>query len=172
MFLDGITIERTLPCLAERGKIIVVGKPARPLDEVLPYMAALPNVIAYNPDTHALTFRRQPGFLTLYPEQVYITQVTDGEEGLELLAALTDAINATWANREAVKPVAERQRAPGPLDVWALLPQTNCAECGQPTCMAFAVGLLQGQRTLDECPPLAAADDALADRRAALEAML
>jgi ArsR family metal-binding transcriptional regulator len=171
VFLAEISIERTLPCLAERGKIIIVGRPSRPLDEVLPYLAALPNVIAYNPDTHALTYRRQPGFLTLYPEQVYITQVTDGEEGLELLAALRDAVNATWENREAVTPVTTRQRAPGPLDVWALLPQTNCGDCGQPTCMAFAVALLQGRRGVSECPPIVS-DAGMEDRRAALEAML
>jgi hypothetical protein len=36
--------------------------------------------------------------------------------------------------------------------------------------MAFAVGLLQHKRSVIECPSLQA-DDALADRRASLEAM-
>jgi ArsR family metal-binding transcriptional regulator len=54
--------------------------------------------------------------------------------------------------------------------VWTLLPQTNCKQCGEATCMAFAVGLLQHKRTVIECPPLHA-DEALADRRATLEAM-
>lgn len=33
-----------------------------------------------------------------------------------------------------------------------LLPQLNCRQCGERTCVAFAVGLLLGQRRLDECP--------------------
>jgi ArsR family metal-binding transcriptional regulator len=33
--------------------------------------------------------------MTLYPDKVYITQVKDTEEGLELLQALVDAINTT-----------------------------------------------------------------------------
>lgn len=170
-FLEAIHLTRTLPCLAEPGKIVVVGAPSRPLGEVLPYLAALPNVIAYNPEMGALTFRRQPGFLTLYTDRVYITQVADTEEGLALLAALTEAINATWEHRDRLTAVTARRRVPRPLDVWALLPQTNCKRCGEATCMAFAFALLQQRRSLDECPPLQE-DAAFADRRAAIEAML
>ncbi len=86
MFLDSIALTQTLPCLAEPGKIIVVGHPSRLLDEVLPYLATLPSIIAYNPVAHTLTFRRSPGFLTLYSDRVYITQVKDAEEGAQLLA--------------------------------------------------------------------------------------
>ena len=91
MFLDSIILVQTLPCLAESGKLIVVGKPSRPLDEVLPYLATLPGVIAYNPSAGALTFRRHPGLLTLNSERVYITQVADVNEGLELLAEAREA---------------------------------------------------------------------------------
>ncbi len=170
-FLDAIHLIRTLPCLAEPGKIVVVGAPSRPLGEVLPYLAALPNVIAYNPQAGAVTFRRQPGFLTLYADRVYITQVKDNEEGVALLEALTEAINATWEHRAQLMAVTAPRRTPRPLDVWALLPQTNCKQCGEATCMAFAFALLQQKRTLAECLPLQD-DAAFADRRAAIEAML
>ncbi len=170
-FLDSIVLVQTTPCLAEPGKIIVVGRPSSALNAVLPYLATLPNVIAYNPNAPALTFRRQPGFLTLYADRVYITQVTDHEEGQQLLAALTDAINATWTHRHAITAVTTRRAAPRPLDVWSLLPQTNCGECGEPTCMAFAFALIQQRRALAECAVLAD-DPALAGQRAAIEAML
>jgi ArsR family metal-binding transcriptional regulator len=171
MYLQSIALTRTLPCLAEPGKIIIIGKPDRPLDEVIPYLATLPGVIAYNPEARTLTFRRQPGFLTLYPDKVYITQVRDTDEGLELLAALKDAFNATWEGREELIAVTQARRAPRWLDIWTLLPQTNCKQCGESTCMAFAVGLLQQKRELSECPPLQA-DSGFADRRATLEAMI
>jgi ArsR family metal-binding transcriptional regulator len=171
MYLDSIALTRTLPCLAEPGKIIVIGKPNRLLDEVLPYLATLPGIIAYNPDAPTLTFRRPAGFMTLYTDRVYLTQVRDTDEGLGLLAALKDAINATWDHRQQLVAVTLARRAPRPLDVWTLLPQTNCRQCGEATCMAFAVGLLQHKRSLIECPPLHA-DEALTDRRATLEAML
>jgi ArsR family metal-binding transcriptional regulator len=170
-YLDAITLIRTLPCLAEPGKMIVIGKPSHPLDEVIPYLATLPSIIAYNPDQRTLTFRRQPGFLTIQRDQVYITQVKDVQEGLELLAALTESINAVWRHRQELVAVTASKRTPRPLDVWSLLPQNNCKQCGEATCMAFAVGLLQQIRTLNECP-LLASDPNLADRRVALEAML
>ncbi|NTU61867.1 MAG: hypothetical protein HGB05_00335 [Chloroflexi bacterium] len=169
-YLDSIALTRTLPCLAQPGKIIVIGKPNRSLTEVLPYLATLPGTITYNPDAHTLTFRRPAGFMTLYADRVYITQVGNADEGLELLAALKDAINATWDNREQLVAVTLARRVPRPLEVWTLLPQTNCRQCGEATCMAFAVGLLQHKRSVIECPPLHA-DDNLTNRRATLEAM-
>jgi ArsR family metal-binding transcriptional regulator len=170
-YLDSITLVRTLPCLAEPGKIIVIGKPTRTLDDVIPYLATLPGIIAYNPEQRTLTFRRQPGFLTIQSQEVYITQVKDFQEGLELLAALAESINAVWEHRQELVAVTRAKRTPRPLDIWSLLPQTNCKQCGEQTCMAFVVGLLQQTRNLDECPQLLL-DENLHDRRVTLEAML
>lgn len=171
MFLDAITLVKTLPCLAEPGRIIVIGQPSQPLMEVIPYLATLPDVIVYNPVTCTVTFRRQHGFMTLYTDKVYITQVKDVEEGLELLKALVDAINATWSHRAALVAVTAARSAPRLLDIWTLLPQTNCRQCGESTCMAFAAALLQQKRSLAECLSLAA-DPSFGERRVTLEAML
>jgi acetyl-CoA decarbonylase/synthase complex subunit gamma len=38
------------------------------------------------------------------------------------------------------------------LDVYKLLPQTNCGDCGVPTCLAFAMKVAAKQAALDECP--------------------
>jgi ArsR family metal-binding transcriptional regulator len=169
--LKTITLARILPCLADPGKIIIVGRPDRSLSEVIPYLATLPGVISYNPNTLTLTFRRPSGFLTLYPDKVYITQVQDAEEGLQLLATLTEAINTTWDCRSELVAMHEKRRAPRPLDVYALLPQTNCGQCGESTCLAFACNLLLHNRELDECQPLYAQEH-LADRLATLQTML
>jgi len=170
-YIESISLAKTLPCLAEPGKIIVIGQPSRSLAEVIPYLATLPGVIAYNPETLTLTFRRPRGFMTLYPEKVYITQVKDSLEGFELLAALVEAVNATWDGRVELVVVSAVRRTPGWLDIWTLLPQTNCKQCGEATCMAFTAALLQQTRALAECLPLAS-DPAFTDRRATLAAML
>ncbi len=170
-YLESISLIKTLPCLAEPGKYIVIGNPNRPLNDVLPYLATLPGVIAFNPATLTLTFRRPHGFMTLYPEKVYITQVHDSQEGLELFSALVEAVNATWEGRAELVAATAVRRAPGWLDIWTLLPQTNCKQCGEATCTAFAAALLQQIRTLSECQPLAS-DPAFTERRATLAAML
>lgn len=170
-YLESIALVKAIPCLAEPGKIIVVGKPACSLAEVIPFLAALPDVIAYNPETLSLTFRRQTGFLTLYPDRIYITKVENVDEGIQLLAALTGAINATWEHRQELVAAHTGRRAPRPLDIYVMLPQTNCGRCGEATCMACAVGLLTQKHILDDCP-LMKSDSALAERRATLDAML
>jgi len=38
------------------------------------------------------------------------------------------------------------------VEIFKLLPKTNCKKCGQATCLAFAMKLAQRQATLDMCP--------------------
>ncbi len=40
------------------------------------------------------------------------------------------------------------------LDIYKLLPKTNCRECGFPTCLAFAMQLAKKAVSLDKCPYL------------------
>jgi acetyl-CoA decarbonylase/synthase complex subunit gamma len=41
-----------------------------------------------------------------------------------------------------------------PIEVYKMLPMTNCKECGESNCMAFAAKLVNREATLQECPPL------------------
>jgi acetyl-CoA decarbonylase/synthase complex subunit gamma len=50
------------------------------------------------------------------------------------------------------------------LQIFKLLPGTNCRKCGYPTCLAFAMKLAGGKEVLDKCP------DASEEARAALGA--
>ena len=38
------------------------------------------------------------------------------------------------------------------IQIFKLLPKTNCGECGVPTCLAFAMNLAAGKAELDTCP--------------------
>ena len=49
------------------------------------------------------------------------------------------------------------------LDIFKLLPKTNCQKCGSPTCLAFAMKLAAKQVTLEQCP------DVTDEAKAALE---
>ncbi len=41
-----------------------------------------------------------------------------------------------------------------PMEIWKYLPQTNCGECGEKTCLAFASLLKERGKKLEECTPL------------------
>lgn len=49
------------------------------------------------------------------------------------------------------------------LDIYKLLPKTNCKDCGFATCLAFAMALAQKKTSLDKCPHVTA------DAKSALE---
>jgi acetyl-CoA decarbonylase/synthase complex subunit gamma len=52
------------------------------------------------------------------------------------------------------REIKERVKKLSPIDVYMLLPRTNCKECGEPNCMAFAVKLVNKEVSLEECPPI------------------
>ena len=45
-----------------------------------------------------------------------------------------------------------------PIQIYKLLPGTNCVECGETNCMAFAAKLVNREALLDECTPLLATE--------------
>src|SRR5512136_1369471 len=38
------------------------------------------------------------------------------------------------------------------IEIFKLLPKTNCKDCGVPTCLAFAMALAAGKAELSACP--------------------
>lgn len=47
------------------------------------------------------------------------------------------------------------------IQIFKLLPKTNCKECGYPTCLAFAMALASGKAELEKCPTVS--DEARAE---------
>ncbi|AGK60804.1 formylmethanofuran dehydrogenase, subunit G [Archaeoglobus sulfaticallidus PM70-1] len=41
-----------------------------------------------------------------------------------------------------------------PMEVYKLLPKTNCKKCGEATCMSFAFKVINRERKLEDCTPL------------------
>lgn len=41
-----------------------------------------------------------------------------------------------------------------PIDIYKLLPKTNCKECGEENCMAFATKIVNREAQIDKCLPL------------------
>jgi len=41
-----------------------------------------------------------------------------------------------------------------PIDVYMLLPRTNCKECGETNCMAFAAKVVNREVSIELCPPI------------------
>ncbi len=63
-------------------------------------------------------------------------------------------VNDVWARRVEIDPSAELRRAPSALEIYKRLPGTNCKDCGEPTCTAFAWAVWRGDADLRECTPV------------------
>ena len=84
-----------------------------------------------------------------------MTQIADNEEAVKILNEIKDKINDTWAQREEIDLSESKERIQlGPLDLYAYLPKTNCGKCGERTCMAFAMKVLNEGKKLSDCTVL------------------
>jgi ArsR family metal-binding transcriptional regulator len=83
---------------------------------------------------------------------------------------LVKLVNRTWERREEITPDYAVHQRPTPMAVYKLLPQTNCKQCGEPTCFSFALKLAASQKKVADCPPLF--EPAYADKQTALQAIV
>jgi len=58
------------------------------------------------------------------------------------------------SEREAKGKVGIRELSP--IDIYKLLPRTNCKECGEENCMAFATKVVNRELSVEKCLPLLA----------------
>jgi ArsR family metal-binding transcriptional regulator len=121
---------------------------------VLPYLNTVLQGYEYLTDPPSLTLKLPGKLVTLSARMIAINIVKDEDEAEEILAWLQREINEVWARRGEIQPSFEIAPRPRVLDILKLLPKTNCRQCGEPTCMVFAVMVGQGEQTPEQCPAL------------------
>jgi len=154
LLLREVKVTTFLPCLADAKKLRAVAELSDDIREVIPYLNALLPRAIYNPLTNTLTFRKDERLITLYPHVVTMAKVRDEEDAQATAHWLRDLINDTWQRRREITPSHKRRAALQPLEVYQLLPRNNCRRCGEQTCLAFAIRLVQGEMELEQCPSL------------------
>ena len=147
-------ITHVLDCLADPSKNRVIAEFSEDISAVFPYLnAVMPNMM-YNPGANTITVKRGVRILTFYPHVAVMAKVDGAEDALAQLEWFRELVNETWRRRQEIEPRYERRQLLGPLDAYLLLPRLNCKWCGEATCMAFAFGLLLGERRTTDCPRL------------------
>jgi len=152
--LRGVSITHVLDCPSDPRKIRAVASFSDHVEAAFPYLNAILQEAAYNPAGQTMMLKQEGRLITLYPHMATIAKAWDEEDARQVLAWLRERINHAWAHRDSIEACYERRQVLRPLDLYSLLPRTNCGGCGEATCMAFAFGLLQGERALGQCAPL------------------
>ena len=128
------------------------------LTDLLPYLNTVLKAYYYSADPPTLTLKLPGKLVTIHPREIAINIVQDEDEADEILAWLQREINDTWDRREKIVPSFENAPRPRVFDILKRLPMANCRQCGEPTCMVFAVKVSQGDKTLEQCPALGKQD--------------
>ena len=155
MLLQNYTLRIVLSdCNPSSQKVNAIADLSEDISEVLPYLNAVLKGLQYHPDEKFLTVKRKGHVITFWSRQIAVTKLEDEEEAGEVIEELKEIVNETYANKGHIKPTYTSRHIPRPLDIFKLLPGKNCKECGEPTCMAFALKLANDETELNQCPLL------------------
>jgi len=143
------------PC--HPGEIETVTAVAELSDDIspaFPYLNAVLKGTIYDQTHQTLNFKLGGRGVTLHPHKVIVTRLENKEEAERVLERLKDLINRTYERRGEIEPSYKSRAKLSVLDIYKLLPKTNCRECGEPTCMAFATKLVNESVKIEQCRPL------------------
>jgi len=138
--------------------------------EVFPYLNGRLRGCQYNPEAPFLRLRHEGHVVTLRPRQAAVSKLVDADDARRVLDWVKELINDTWEHRGEITPSDRRAPSLTALQLYRLLPGTNCRKCGQLTCLAFAAQLAEEEVRVEQCTPLL--DPEHQERRAQLVGLL
>jgi len=152
-YITGYKIQQTSPCFTDGSRVRVVASLSRDISELFPYLNA---VLRGDFDQERMLFTCSYGErpIVLQAQQVTVGKTEDMATAGEILDAVVAILNKVAAKRETIVPTTLPQFQLSPFDIYKYFPRTNCGDCGEVTCLAFAAGVIQGQHTLEQCPQL------------------
>ena len=124
------------------------------IEALLPYLNGQLEGAEYEPGAKVLIWKDQGHKYAFRSREIKAGPAQDREEAQRLVDRAVALANKIWSERERCEPRYEKRSAPNLMQIYRLLPRTNCGECGCGTCMAFAAGLREGDAQPASCPVL------------------
>jgi ArsR family metal-binding transcriptional regulator len=139
------------------------------LSEVFPYLNSLWKDVIYSPGANQITWRFDEHAVALKPYEITISNVPDRDTATIQIEKIVAEINRIWMDRENLTPLSTPRKRLVAMEVYQLLPQTNCKLCGEASCFAFASKITVAQADVRACTPLFEEEQYAAKRQAMLE---
>jgi len=158
-FLKTVQITFIAACMADETKLRFIAQFDRDISEVMPYLNATLQGAVFTPAYPSLGFSMGHRMVTLYGTRLAVGKTDEIADTWRSMAWVKDLVNETWTKRETIEPCTEQRQKPQPLEIFKRLPRTNCRDCGEATCMAFAARLARGEAVLTGCPHLYQAEN-------------
>ena len=155
MLIDTYDLEvLTPPCEPGGERFTATARLATDIREVLPYLNATLRGAVYNAAAPALIWAKGWHSVAFHPLLIAVSNVADRDAAIHEVEGLVQLVNRTWERHAGIAPTYAERRRPVAMDVYKLLPRTNCHACGQETCFVFAAKLTVGQADLADCTVL------------------
>jgi ArsR family metal-binding transcriptional regulator len=141
------------------------------IGEALPYLNATVRSGAYFPDAPAFSWRKDDHKIGFWSDRIAVDHLKSREQAEEIIEELVKLVNDVWERRDKIEPDTSTRENLQPLELYKLLPKTNCKVCGESSCFNFALKLAAGQVELKQCEPLHEEAD-YGEQRGLLESLL
>ena len=146
-------IRQLLPCIADSSKFRVIANMAPPLGGILKILEPIFPRGNYSDTKDSLIVKRGEIITTIFGSgKVSMRMVKNEDEAREELEILKNTINE--AISKGVVPAPREKIRVELMDIYKHLPQTNCGKCGEQGCYSFAIKLIAGHVTLENCTSL------------------
>jgi len=160
----------TPPCDPGAERYAARARLTADISEVLPYLNATLRGAVYHPGANALTWKKGGHNIAFHAYEIATSNVDDRDGAEKEIKALIELVNRTWERHAEIAPDTTTRQRPTPMAIYKLLPNTNCKQCGDPTCYSFALKLVASQKKLADCPALF--EPQYAQKLAALKEMI
>ena len=121
------------------------------LSPLFPYINAVGEKAQYYDHIPSIQFELKGHRCAIYPEKVSVGMFENRDQAVMFFNHLKDFINDISDKVSEINPNYKAYRPISVLEIFKLLPKTNCKECGFSTCMAFAAALSRGEIILEAC---------------------
>jgi DNA-binding CsgD family transcriptional regulator/ArsR family metal-binding transcriptional regulator len=122
------------------------------LSPLFPYLNARFTDAKFFASPRRIQFIFDKALCTLYPHEVIAAAFKDHGHALHFSKRLVACLNDLHEQRPVIKPDYKTVAPVAHLDIYRLLPGTNCRECGHASCLAFAAAISRGQASAAGCP--------------------
>ncbi|MCD6520153.1 MAG: hypothetical protein J7M05_09560 [Anaerolineae bacterium] len=142
------------PCDPSSEQVNVIAHVKEDISVLFPYLNALLPKAQFNSRAQTIHFSFKGHHVVLQPHQIAIGGFSDSDAAIETFGKLQQFLNETWNRREQIEPSYVERRRLTPMEVYQLLPRTNCKACGYSSCFIFALKLISGEASIQDCIPL------------------
>lgn len=125
------------------------------LMELAPYIKSKAKVLLYEPEKYIvfnISYQEKTYKVFLEEKELRWAIVEDREEAKKVLRFLMEFLQKLFQEKDKLTPDFNPIKRPSALEIYKHLPKSNCKECGETSCLAFAIKLSIAEVEASQCP--------------------